>query len=46
MDQAYIRDDKKTIAQLVAETAKAVGDTLKVVTFARIELTAEEAPAE
>ena len=46
MDQAYIRDDKKTITQLVAETAKAVGDTLKVVTFARIELTAEEAPAE
>ena len=46
MDQAYIRDDKKSITQLVAETAKSVGDTLKVVSFARIELAAEEAPAE
>ncbi|MDO5536311.1 MAG: translation elongation factor Ts [Desulfovibrionaceae bacterium] len=46
MDQAYIRDDKKTISQLVAETAKAVGDTIKVLSFDRIELTAEEAPQE
>ncbi len=46
LDQAYIRDDKKSIAQLVAETAKACGDTIKVVSFDRIELVPEEAPAE
>ena len=42
MDQAYIRDDKKTIDQLVKETAKAVGDTITVKGFTRIVLTAEE----
>lgn len=46
LDQAYIRDDKKSISQLVAETAKAAGDTIKVKSFVRIELTAEDAPKE
>lgn len=42
MDQAYIRDDKKSVDQLVKETAKALGDTIKVTGFTRIELTAED----
>ena len=46
MDQAYIRDDKKSVAQFVKETAKAVGDTITVKSFTRIELVAEEAPQE
>ncbi len=46
LDQAYIRDDKKSVGDLVRETAEAVGDTIKVKSFQRIELVAEEAPAE
>ncbi len=46
LDQAYIRDDKKSVSQIVAETAKAVKDTITVKSFTRIELAAEEAPAE
>ena len=46
MDQAYIRDDKKSVAQFVKETAKAVGDSITVKSFTRIELVAEEAPQE
>lgn len=41
MDQPYIRDDKKSIADLVKETTKAVGDTVKVTGFERIQLAAE-----
>ncbi len=46
LEQPYIRDDKKSISQLVSETAKACGDTIKVLSFQRIELQAEETPAE
>ena len=41
MDQAYIRDDKKSIAQLVKEVAKAVNDTIEVKDYKRIELVPE-----
>lgn len=41
MNQPYIRDDKKSVAELVAETAKSVGDTIKVTGFERIQLAAE-----
>ena len=46
LDQPYIRDDKKSISDFVKETGKAVGDTITVKSFERIELVAEEAPAE
>ncbi|OUO51508.1 translation elongation factor Ts [Desulfovibrio sp. An276] len=46
LDQPYIRDDKKSISDFVRETGKAVGDTITVKSFERIELVAEEAPAE
>ena len=42
MEQAYIRDDKKSITDLVNEVAKKVGDTLKVNGFERIQLSAAE----
>lgn len=42
MDQAYIRDDKKSIDQLVKEVSKSVGDTITVKGYTRIELTSEE----
>lgn len=38
LDQPYIRDDKKTVAQLVKETAKEVNDTITVTGFERIQL--------
>ncbi len=38
LDQLYIRDDKKCINDILAETGKAVGDTIGVVRFARINL--------
>ena len=41
LEQPYIRDDKKTVAALVKETAKAVDDTIKVTGFERIQLTGE-----
>ena len=46
LGQPYIRDDKKSISDFVRETGKAVGDTITVKSFERIELVAEEAPAE
>ena len=42
MEQAYIRDDKTSITDLVNEVAKKVGDTLKVNGFERIQLSAAE----
>lgn len=39
LDQPYIRDDKKTVADIIAETAKAVNDKIKVTGFERIQLT-------
>ncbi len=41
LEQPYIRDDKKTIADVVREAGKEVGDEVKVVRFTRIELRAE-----
>lgn len=38
VNQAYIRDDKVTIKELVANTGKELGDELKVVQFFRIGL--------
>ncbi len=41
LEQGYIRDDKSTIADLVAACAKTVGDTITVKGFVRIQLGAE-----
>ena len=41
MDQLYIRDDKKTIADVVREAGKTIGDEIKVTGFERIQLAAE-----
>lgn len=41
LEQLYIRDDKKTIADLLKEASKALGDDVKVITFVRIQLGAE-----
>ena len=40
-DQLFIRDDKKTIADVVRETGKAIGDEITVTGFERIQLAAE-----
>lgn len=39
MNQPYIRDDKKTVADLIAETAKALDDKITVLGFERVQLT-------
>lgn len=41
LEQPYIRDDKKSIADVVRETAKAVGCNITVTGFTRIQLGAE-----
>ena len=41
MEQPYIRDDKKTISDIVRETGKTVGDEITVTGFERIQLAAE-----
>lgn len=41
LDQSYIRDDKKTVADIVKEAAKAVKDTITIIGFERIQLTSE-----
>lgn len=41
LEQLFIRDDKKTIADVIKEASKALGDTVKVISFARIQLGAE-----
>lgn len=41
LEQPYIRDDKKSVSDLINETAKAVGDTIKITGFERIQLSAE-----
>ena len=41
MNQPYIRDDKKTVAEIVAEAAKAIGDKITVTGFERIQLANE-----
>lgn len=41
LEQPYIRDDKKSVADVVREAAKAVNDTITVTGFERIQLAAE-----
>lgn len=41
LEQLFIRDDKKTIADVIKDASKALGDDIKVITFARIQLGAE-----
>ena len=41
MEQPYIRDDKKTISDIVRETGKTIGDEITVIGFERIQLAAE-----
>ena len=41
MEQPYIRDDKKTISDIVRETGKTIGDEIRVTGFERIQLAAE-----
>ena len=41
MEQPFIRDDKKTITDVVREAGKAIGDEITVTGFERIQLAAE-----
>ncbi|MDR2054323.1 MAG: translation elongation factor Ts [Desulfovibrio sp.] len=41
LEQSYIRDDKKSVGDIVREAAKAVNDTITVTGFARVQLAAE-----
>jgi elongation factor Ts len=41
LEQPYIRDDKKSVGDVVRETAKAVDDDITVTGFTRIQLAAE-----
>ena len=41
LEQLFIRDDKKTIADIIKEASKQLDDTIKVVRFVRIQLAAE-----
>ncbi|MDR1776610.1 MAG: translation elongation factor Ts [Desulfovibrio sp.] len=41
LEQPYIRDDKKSVSDIVRETARAVGDEITVTGFARVQLSAE-----
>jgi elongation factor Ts len=41
LEQPYIRDDKKSVADIVRETAKAVNAEINVTGFARVQLAAE-----
>ena len=41
MEQPYIRDDKKSMTEVVREVAKAAGGDIKVAGFSRIQLAAE-----
>ncbi|MDR1658792.1 MAG: translation elongation factor Ts [Desulfovibrio sp.] len=41
LEQPYIRDDKKSVGDIVREAAKAVNDTITVTEFARVQLGAE-----
>lgn len=38
LDQPYIRDDKKSVSEIVAGVAKEIGDTITVTGFERIQL--------
>lgn len=41
LEQLFIRDDKKTIADVIKDASKSMGDDIKVITFARIQLGGE-----
>lgn len=41
LEQLFIRDDKKTIADVIKEASKALGDKVTVIKFVRIQLNAE-----
>ncbi|MDR2744658.1 MAG: translation elongation factor Ts [Desulfovibrio sp.] len=41
LEQPYIRDDKKSVGDVVGEVARAVNDTITVTGFARVQLAAE-----
>lgn len=41
LEQMFIRDDKKSIADVLRDASKELGDDLKVIKFARIQLAAE-----
>lgn len=41
MEQPYIRDDKKSVGDIVREAAKAIGDTITVKGFTRLQLASE-----
>ena len=38
VDQPFVKDDTKSVAQMLAEAAKAAGGTAKIRRFARIEI--------
>ncbi|MBQ7606670.1 MAG: translation elongation factor Ts [Desulfovibrionaceae bacterium] len=42
LDQPYIREEKKSVSEIVKETAKKINDTITVVGYNRIQLAAEE----
>ena len=42
LDQPYIRDDKKTVTDVIRETEKALSAKINVLGYSRIQLTAEE----
>ena len=42
LDQPYIRDDKKPVSEVIKEAAKTLNDTIKVLGYKRIQLTANE----
>lgn len=41
LEQPYIRDDKKSVSDVIRETAKAVNDTITVTGFERIQLASD-----
>ena len=38
LEQPWVKDDKKTVGQLVAEASKAIGTGVTVVRFARLKV--------
>jgi elongation factor Ts len=46
MEQPFLKDDSKTISQLLAETVAEVGESIEIRRFARFELGADDSTAE
>ncbi|MBQ7456611.1 MAG: translation elongation factor Ts [Desulfovibrio sp.] len=42
LDQPYIREEKKPVSDVIKETAKQINDTITVLGYSRIQLSAEE----